>query len=94
MPYAAERPRLPNSVGIPSQCLRVRPDIAAASAIRAAATPNPLARRLLPPTSLSAPQGGFESSALQNLRPGPARFWSVGTPFPKKIFDRRLRRAT
>src|SRR6266436_5382584 len=96
MPYKpldAAPPAIP--VGIPSQLLERRPDIAASERNMAAANAQIgiVTAAYYPNLTLSA-QGGFESSALQNLMTWPSRFWSVGPSISETIFDAGLRRAT
>jgi NodT family efflux transporter outer membrane factor (OMF) lipoprotein len=96
MPYKplnAAPPAIP--VGIPSQLLERRPDIASSERIMASANAQIgiVTAAYYPNLTLSA-QGGFESSALQNLMTWPSRFWSVGPSISETIFDAGLRRAT
>jgi NodT family efflux transporter outer membrane factor (OMF) lipoprotein len=92
-PLSAAPPAIP--VGIPSQLLERRPDIAASERNMAAANAQIgiVTAAYYPNLTLSA-QGGFESSALQNLMTWPSRFWSVGPSISETIFDAGLRRAT
>jgi NodT family efflux transporter outer membrane factor (OMF) lipoprotein len=93
MPLSATPPAIP--VGIPSQLLERRPDVAASERNMAAANAQiGIATAAYYPTLTLSAQGGFESSALQNLFTWPSRFWSVGPSVSQTIFDAGLRRAT
>jgi NodT family efflux transporter outer membrane factor (OMF) lipoprotein len=96
MPYKpldAAPPAIP--VGIPSQLLERRPDIAASERNMAAANAQiGIATAAYYPNLTLSAQGGFESSALQSLMTWPSRFWSVGPSISETIFDAGLRRAT
>jgi NodT family efflux transporter outer membrane factor (OMF) lipoprotein len=92
-PLNAVPPAIP--VGVPSQLLERRPDIAAAERSMASANAQIgiVTAAYYPNLTLSA-QGGFESSAIQTLLEWPSRFWSVGPSISETIFDAGLRRAT
>jgi len=82
-------------VGVPSQLLERRPDIAAAE--RTMAEANALigveTAAYFPTLQLTA-SGGWEAAAVSSLFTAPARFWSLGAAASEEIFDGGLRRAT
>jgi NodT family efflux transporter outer membrane factor (OMF) lipoprotein len=82
-------------VGLPSQLLERRPDIAAAERNMAAANAQigVSYAAYYPALTLSA-TGGVESSAIKNLFDWPSRFWSVGPSISETVYDGGLRRAT
>jgi NodT family efflux transporter outer membrane factor (OMF) lipoprotein len=93
IPVNAAPPSIP--IGVPSQLLERRPDIAASERSMAAANAQIgiAVAAYYPNLTLSA-QGGFESSAFEKLLAWPSRFWSVGPALSETIFDAGLRRAT
>jgi NodT family efflux transporter outer membrane factor (OMF) lipoprotein len=92
-PTTSAPPAIP--VGVPSQLLERRPDIAAAERNMAAANAHigVAYAAYYPALTLSA-TGGMESSALKNLLDWPSRFWSVGPSISETVYDGGLRRAT
>jgi NodT family efflux transporter outer membrane factor (OMF) lipoprotein len=82
-------------VGVPSQLLQRRPDVAAAE--RTMAEENALIgveqAAFYPQLNLTG-GGGLESSTITSLFSAPALFWSVGASAAETIFDGGLRRAT
>ena len=92
-PTTSAPPAIP--VGVPSQLLERRPDIAAAERNMAAANAQigVAYAAYYPALTLSA-TGGMESSALKNLLDWPSRFWSVGPSISETVYDGGLRRAT
>jgi NodT family efflux transporter outer membrane factor (OMF) lipoprotein len=91
--HATSPPRIP--VGVPSELLERRPDIAAAE--RSVAQANAqigVAKTAYFPTVLLSASGGFGNSTAANWFTWPSRFWSVGPSLAETIFDAGLRRAT
>jgi NodT family efflux transporter outer membrane factor (OMF) lipoprotein len=91
-PLTAAPPQIP--LGVPSELLERRPDIAAAE--RRVASANAqigiAIAAYYPQISLSA-AGGFESSAIGTLIQGPSALWSVGGAAAETVLDGGRRRA-
>lgn len=85
----------PIPVGLPSQLLQRRPDVAAAERNMAAANAEIgfAYSAFYPALTLSA-AGGTESSLAKHLLDWPSRFWSIGPTISEPIYEGGLRRAT
>jgi NodT family efflux transporter outer membrane factor (OMF) lipoprotein len=89
----ATPPAIP--IGVPSQLLERRPDIAASERTMAAAnTQIGVADAAFYPDLTLSAGGGLESSTFSKLFDWSSRFWSVGPSVSETIFDAGLRRAT
>jgi NodT family efflux transporter outer membrane factor (OMF) lipoprotein len=85
----------PIPVGVPSELLERRPDIAAAE--RAVAQANAqigMARTAFFPAVTFSASAGFQSLSIAKWLEWPSRVWSVGPGLAETIFDAGLRRAT
>ncbi len=78
----------PIPIGVPSQLLQRRPDIAAAERTMAAANAQVgvAEAAFFPSITLSA-QGGFESSSVKHWFEWPSRFWSIGPTISQPIYQ-------
>src|SRR6266436_5550399 len=85
-PLKSEPPAIP--LGLPSQLLERRPDIAAAERRVAAANAQiGVARAAFFPSLTLSAAAGFQSSMLGHLVSWPSRFWSIGPAFAETLFD-------
>jgi len=82
-------------VGVPSQLLERRPDIAAAERRVAAANEQiGIARAAYYPAVVLNASVGFEGSTFGNFLNAPSLLWAVGTSISQTIYDGGRRRAT
>ncbi len=92
-PRTSAPPAIP--VGLPSQLLERRPDVAAAERNMAVANARiGVAYAAFYPTLTLSATGGVESSAIKHILDWPSRFWSVGPSISETVYDGGLRRAT
>ena len=92
LPLTAPPPLIP--VGLPSELLERRPDIAAAERQMASANAQiGVAKAAYYPSIGLTASGGFESGSLTTLLQGPSGWWSVGASALQTIFDAGRRRA-
>src|SRR5580658_9636016 len=92
-PLNIQPPAIP--VGVPSELLERRPDIAASE--RRVAEANEgigIARAAYFPSLVLGATGGLEGSSIANWFAWPSRFWAVGPSTLQTIFDGGRRRAT
>jgi NodT family efflux transporter outer membrane factor (OMF) lipoprotein len=92
-PLKANPPAIP--LGVPSQLLERRPDVAANERLMAQANAQiGIAKAAYYPSLTLSATGGFESSSIANWLTWPSRFWSVGPTLAETLFDAGLRTAT
>jgi NodT family efflux transporter outer membrane factor (OMF) lipoprotein len=85
----------PIPIGIPSQLLERRPDVAAAERAMAAANAQiGVAYSAYYPDLTISATAGFESPNIGSLFNWPNRFWSIGPTASETLFDAGLRSAT
>jgi NodT family efflux transporter outer membrane factor (OMF) lipoprotein len=92
LPLSAPPPLIP--IGVPSELLERRPDIAAAERRVAAANAQiGVAESAYYPSINLGGSGGFESSSITTLLTGPSGLWSFGGSALMTVFDGGRRRA-
>lgn len=92
-PQTSAPPPIP--IGMPSQLLERRPDVAAAERNMASANAQiGVAYAAFYPSLTISAGGGVESSTIKNLLDSASRYWSVGPSVSETVFDGGLRRAT
>jgi len=92
LPLTAPPPPIP--VGLPSDLLERRPDIAAQERLMASANAQiGVAKAAYYPLINLAAAGGFESGKITTLISGPSTLWSVGPSAVFTLFDVGRRRA-
>jgi NodT family efflux transporter outer membrane factor (OMF) lipoprotein len=88
-------PPPPIPIGVPSQLLERRPDVAADERLMAQANAQiGVARAAYYPTLTLSASGGFESTNASNWFSWPSVLWAIGASASETIFDAGLRRAT
>jgi NodT family efflux transporter outer membrane factor (OMF) lipoprotein len=93
-PLPLTTPPPPIPVGVPSELLERRPDIAAAERRVAAANAQiGLAESAYYPLVNIVGTGGFESGSITTLLQGPGAMWSIGASLAQTLFDGGRRRA-
>jgi len=92
LPLTTAPPHIP--IGLPSELLERRPDIAAAERLVASANAQiGVAKAAYYPVISLGGTGGFESSSITTLLNGPSGFWSFGLSAVGTVFDVGRRRA-
>ena len=92
LPLTAPPPPIP--VGVPSELLERRPDIAVAERqVASANTQIGLAKLAYYPVFNLMAAGGFDSGTITTLLQGPSAIWSVGASAAFTVFDVGRRRA-
>lgn len=92
VPLGVSMPRIP--VGLPSELLERRPDVASAERHVAAANAQiGVAKAAYFPLLTLSAAGGFRSSDASQWFTVPSRFWSIGPAIAQSLFDAGLRRA-
>lgn len=92
-PLKSNPPAIP--VGLPSQLLERRPDLAAAERLMAQANAQiGIARAAYFPTVTLSAAAGLQSTSIATWFTWPSRFFSLGPAAAETLFDAGLRRAT
>jgi NodT family efflux transporter outer membrane factor (OMF) lipoprotein len=92
LPLTTPPPHVP--IGVPSQLLERRPDIAAQERLVASANAQiGVAKSAYYPSINLTASGGFESAAITTLINGPSGLWSIGLSASQILFDGGRRRA-
>jgi NodT family efflux transporter outer membrane factor (OMF) lipoprotein len=92
-PLTVQAPAIP--LGVPSQLLERRPDVAQDERLMAQANAQiGVAKAAYFPTLTLNAGAGFESSSFSDWLTWPSRFWSVGPTIAETLFDAGLRKAT
>jgi NodT family efflux transporter outer membrane factor (OMF) lipoprotein len=91
-PLMAVTPTVP--VGLPSELLERRPDVAAAERHMAQANAQiGIAKAAYFPSLTLSAGAGYQSATMVDWLTAPSRFWSFGTAVAETLFDGGLRRA-
>lgn len=91
-PLVAGLPQIP--LGVPSELLQRRPDIASAERTVAAANARiGVARAALFPSVTLSASAGLRAATLPNLLSAPTYFWALGASAAQVLFDSGLRQA-
>jgi NodT family efflux transporter outer membrane factor (OMF) lipoprotein len=92
-PMTAAPPHIP--VGVPSQLLRRRPDVAAAERNMAAVNAQiGIAYAAYYPALTLTATAGVDSATFEKLIAWSSRFWAIGGTLSETVFDAGMRRAT
>jgi NodT family efflux transporter outer membrane factor (OMF) lipoprotein len=92
LPLTTPPPHVP--IGVPSELLERRPDIAAAERLVASANAQiGVAKSAYYPSINLSASGGFESAVITTLINGPSGLWSIGLSASQILFDGGRRRA-
>jgi NodT family efflux transporter outer membrane factor (OMF) lipoprotein len=93
-PFPLTEPPPAVPVGVPSELLERRPDIASAErGVQQANANIGVARAAYFPAITLSGSGGFQSASISTLLQGPSGFWSLAGQAAEVLFDAGLRRA-